>query len=40
MLKFSLLSGFKTNKAKYEITGIGARNGVSLTLCGMDFIDL
>ena len=38
--KFSLLSGLKPNKAKYEIAGIDVLNEVSLTLCGMDCIDL
>ena len=38
--KFLLLSGLKPNKAKCDIAGIDARKRVSLTLCGMDCIDL
>ena len=38
--KFSLVSGLKSNEAKYEIAGISALKGVSLALCGMDCIDL
>ena len=38
--RFSLLSGFKPNKAKCEIAGIDILKGVSLALCGMDCIDL
>ena len=38
--KFSLVSGLKPNEVKCEIAGIGVLKGVSLTLCGMDCIDL
>ena len=38
--KFSLVSGLKPNEAKCEIAGIGVLKGVSLALCGMDYIDL
>ena len=38
--KFSLVSGLKPNEAKREIAGIGVLKGVSLALCGMDYIYL
>ena len=38
--KFSLFSGRKINNAKCEISGIGVKKGIKMTLCGMDCIDL
>ena len=38
--QFSLFSGLKPNKSKCEVAGIGALKGVSVALCGMEFIDL
>lgn len=38
--KFSLLSGLKHNKAKFDIADIGVLKGVSLVLCGINCIDL
>ena len=38
--KLSLLSGLKPNEAKCEIAGIGVLKEVSLTLYGMNCIDL
>ena len=38
--KFSLVSGLKPNEAKCEIAGIGVLKEVSLTLYGMNCIDL
>lgn len=37
---FLLLSGLKSNEAKCETVDIAALKGVSLPLCGMDYIDL
>ena len=37
---FSIYSGLKPNKSKYEIAGIGVLKGVSIELCGMECIDL
>ena len=38
--EFSLVCGLKPNEAKCEIAGIRVLKGVSLTLCGMNCIDL
>ena len=38
--KFSLVSSLKPNEAKCERAGIGVLKGLSLALCGKDFIDL
>ena len=37
---FSLFSGLKPNKSKFEVAGIGALKGVKLALCGNKCIDL
>ena len=37
---FSIFSGLKPNKSKCEIAGIGVLKGVSMELCGMEYIDL
>ena len=37
---FSIYSGLKPNKSKFEIAGIGVLKGVSMELCGMECIDL
>ena len=38
--KFSFVSSLKPNEAKCEIAGIGVLKGVSLALCGMNYIDI
>ena len=37
---FSIYSGLKPNKSKCEIAGTGVLKGVSMELCGMEYIDL
>ena len=37
---FSIFSGFKPNKSKCEIAGIGVLKGVQMALCGMECINL
>ena len=37
---FSIYSGLKPNKSKCKTAGIGALEGVSIELCGMECIDL
>ena len=37
---FSMYSGLKRNKSKYEIASIGVLKEVSMELCGMECIDL
>ena len=37
---FSIFSGLKPNKSKCDIAGIGVLKGVSMELCGMEYIDL
>ena len=37
---FSLFSGLKVNRSKYEIAGIGTKEGVKVALCGMKSINL
>ena len=37
---FSSFSGFKPNKSKCEVAGIGALKGVNIALCGVKYIEL
>ena len=37
---FSNFSGLKTNRAKYQIAGIGVLNGVQVALCGIKCVNL
>ena len=37
---FSLFSGLKVNRSKYEIAGIGTKKRVKVALCGMKSINL